>query len=146
GRQTQLIEAFGDDGPAGLQRTTLSEYDAADRLTVVYKPRVYDAQMPVVMGFVATSYAYDPLGRQTTIVEALNAISAQRTTTMAYDAAGNLLAAYKPLAYDLPDRPAVYSQASVPASYTYDWLNRRADVIETAEPGKTRTTHTDYDA
>src|SRR5262249_10376516 len=147
GRRRKVIEAYGvntDNGAQTLQRTSTAWYDAADRLVSQTRPQGYDTRLRDEQGFflvptvwvptgeVVTRYRYDPLGRQTEMSEALGKAVTQRTTTMAYDAAGDLASVTRPLGPDLDAngfdvRPWL---VGVRTDYGYDFLGRRVRTTE----------------
>jgi YD repeat-containing protein len=153
GRRTATVEAA--NFPTTFARTTTMAYDAADHVVDTTQPLVYDYQqglpsspdLPDVRR-VETRYAFDPLGRQVAVTEAVGLSGLQRSTSMAYDAADNLVSITKPQGYD-PDSQGLPNPnpVRVRTDYQYDRLNRRTATIEAANfYAFQRTTQTAYDA
>jgi YD repeat-containing protein len=137
-------------GLAGQQRTTTYKYDSLDNLAEVDQPITFDIgtqvpnQAPPQAAFDVTLYGYDALNRQTTIVEAAST-SIQRTTTKAYDAAGNLITVVQQrLVVDMLD--PVHNPQFVTTRYYYDTLNRQIRMTEAVGTDVQRTTAMLYDA
>src|SRR5262249_23053493 len=127
-RVEAVVRPDDDAIPANNPRITY-QYDAASNRTQETDP----------LGRV-TTYLVDRLNRRTGVTEALAGL-VQRTTTMAYDEVGNLLAVSKPQTYD-GETPAV----RLLTQYSYDALNRRTHVHEAVGvPGVSRSTATAFD-
>jgi RHS repeat-associated protein len=137
-RQTTLIQDYSPlQGPGHFNYITTTAYDASDHVTQTIDPRG-----------TATNYAYDLLGRRTAEIDAVGMAGLQRTTSMLYDAADNLLTVSRPQGYDLD---AMGNPVPLPAqtvtSSGYDVYNRPTTVIEAyGVVGQQRTTTTLYDA
>jgi YD repeat-containing protein len=160
GRLTQTIEAYND--PDGLQRTTRTEYDAADNVVKVSTPRKFDnqAETPSDPRSVSTVYRYDELGRQVKVIEGFglggptaqepNRPWLQRTTKYDYDKADNLVAETHPQGYDAVDAQGNLIEEPVNPVVTqhdYDLLGRRVRTVEAANvSGLERTTLFRYNA
>src|SRR5262249_28433080 len=97
---------------------------------------------------VITSYGYDVLNRQTTLIEAWQVPLQQRTTTTGYDAVGNVKRVSRPQEADLDkDGNPVSNPLHILTSIGYDKLARPTTVIEAwAVNAQQRTTTTAYDA
>jgi RHS repeat-associated protein len=120
--RTSMIEGYGGNP----NRTTTWAYDLALNVTSVTDP----------LGHI-TSTSYDALNRPIQIDEAATT-SAQRSTTMVYDAVGNLLSETTGIASTNPN--------VVTTSFLYDKLDRATQVIEAyGITGLQRTTTTVYD-
>jgi RHS repeat-associated protein len=104
-RPTQIIEAYG----SSVQRTGTMIYDAAGNL--LSETTGIAASNPVVL---TSSFGYDAVNRVTQEVDAFGT-SLQRTSTLSYDAASNLLSVTDPLNRTM--------------SYGYDADNRVNQVI-----------------
>jgi RHS repeat-associated protein len=113
-RRTKVIEAWN---VPNLRRTTTLAYDRVGNLLSVIRPQSYDGLTPSVT--TTTGFVYDALNRRTRTVEAQGEAGLERTTTVSYDAADNVLAVEAPLKRI--------------TSYAYDLLNRRSAVTEAAE-------------
>src|SRR5439155_17485015 len=88
---------------------------------------------------VTTSYGYDALNRQNEIIEAYGVTAVQRTTTMIFDAAGNLLS-------ETTGQASNSSYAHpLTTSYAYDAANRQTRVIDAFGTSLARTSTTVYD-
>jgi RHS repeat-associated protein len=129
---TTLTEAAN----TAAQRTATSIYDAAgnllSRTTGISATSSYAHKL-------TTSYGYDALNRQTTVITGYGS-GLDSTATMLYDAGGNLLSkttGYSPT--------TSYSHVRV-TSYGYDALNRLTTQIDGFGSTAQRTTSTVYDA
>src|SRR5262249_3621689 len=89
-RRTPATEGAG----SAWARPTETGYDAADNVPWVLAPRAYAPPLtdPVIAGpqRVRPSYASASMSRRTTIIEAFDQPELRRTTTTAYDLAGNV--------------------------------------------------------
>src|SRR5262249_45910493 len=129
-RQTQVIEAYG----TGAQRTATMLFDAAGNLTSQTTGIASSNQQ-----LVTTSYGYDALNRQNQVIEANGVSGVQRTTTLIFDKAGNLLS-------ETTGQSSNGSYAhSLTTSYAYDAANRQTRVLDAFGTSLQRTTTTVYD-
>src|SRR5262249_46915414 len=123
-------------------RTTTMLYDAADN--VLAETTGIAPHNPQV---VTTSYTYDNLNRAKSVGEAWTVNGQQRTTTLLYDAVGNLLSETRPRSYDADaSGMPVTNPVRLTTSYGYDAHNRRTQVIDAWGDSLARTTTTLYDA
>jgi RHS repeat-associated protein len=128
GRTTKTIEGYSSN----VARTGTMLYDAAGN--VLSQTTGIASTNPQV---VTTSYGYDALNRQTQVIDAFGT-SVQRTATMLYDAAGNLLSQTTGIASS--------NQQKVTTSYGYDALNRQTQVIDAYGTSVARTATMIFDA
>src|SRR5262249_41734156 len=85
-RQTAMTEAV----TTALKRTTATSYDANGNVLSVTKPLTYDNASN--QAFAVTSYGYDLLNRQTTMIADFGGTGhLNQTTATAYDAANNVV-------------------------------------------------------
>jgi len=131
-RQTQVVEAVG----TSAQRTATMIYDAADNLT---SETTGQSSTGSYAHQVTTSYAYDALNRRTQTLDAYGD-TAQTTSTVIYDAVGNVVS-----------ETSGYSSTSgysnpVTTSYGYDALYRATATIDAYGTSIQRTTTTVYDS
>jgi YD repeat-containing protein len=132
-RETQTIEAYG---VSGVQRTATMVYDAADNLI---SETTGQSSTSSYAHPVTTSHAYDALNRETKTIAGYGT-SVAETTTMVYDAVGNLLS-------ETTGQSTTSSYAHVQTtSFGYDALYRQTATIEAYGTSLQRTSTVVYDS
>jgi RHS repeat-associated protein len=136
-RQTQIDKAPG----LPEEQIITQGYDAAGNLissTQSTGPNSADQGRQII-----TQYGYDPLNRQTQVVEAYNSLQTgwgeddQRTTVRVYDAVGNVLSVTTGIMAD--------NAKPLTTNYTYDPLNRVLTMTEAVGTPDQRETTNVYD-
>jgi YD repeat-containing protein len=131
-RQSQVISGYG----SSVAATATMVYDAAGNLlsetTGISATGSYDHHA-------ATSYDYDSMNRQVTVISGYGTPAAV-TGTMIYDSAGNLLSETTGVS-----TTGAYDHHAT-TSYGYDALNRATRTIEGYGSSVQRTTTTAFDA